>query len=271
MKKIVIIGSTGLLGSSVSKYFIHKENYEVWLTYKTPNLIKWEKSIYYNPVEDFSSIKEILECSDYAINCIGVINKHVKNNESNTIFLNSWFPHKLAEVCNQTKTKLIHITTDCVFSGKKGDYNEEDFHDSTDVYGKSKSIGEPKKCMVLRTSIIGRELHNYDSLIEWAISMKGKEVNGFLDHIWNGVTTQQYAKCCDKIISNELYEDNLFHIFSNKVTKNQLLHLFNKKWKLDLKIRDFFSTESIDRSLSTIKNLNKKLEIPSIEEQVKNL
>lgn len=267
---ILILGSTGLLGNAVSRYFVSNKNYSVILTYRNKELVYGDDYIFYDPIISFDRIKPIIESSDYVINCIGVINKNVCNNEENTIFLNSLFPHKLSKLCKELNSKLIHITTDCVYSGKKGNYVETDIHDSIDFYGRSKSVGEPKNCMVLRTSIIGRELHNYNSLVEWAISMRGKEVYGFLNHIWNGVTTQQYAKCCDKIISNELYEENIFHIFSDKVTKYKLLHLFNKKWNLDLKIKDYFSSRYIDRSLSTTKEMNEKLKIPSIEEQIEN-
>lgn len=271
MKHILILGSTGLLGNAVSKYFLQKKEYMVTLTYRTPGLVSEYNSIYYDPLISFEKIYSYVDYADYVINCIGVINKNVENNEENTVFLNSLFPHKLSKVCKKYNTKLLHITTDCVYSGKKGNYTENDIHDSLDFYGKSKSIGEAKNCMVLRTSIIGREVHNYSSLIEWAISMKDKEVNGFINHIWNGVTTKQYAECCNKIISDELYEENLFHIFSNKITKYDLLGLFDKKWNLNLNIKKFVSNDRVDRSISTIKNLNKKLNIPSIEEQIEEL
>lgn len=267
MKKIIILGSTGLLGNAVGKFFISKKKYETLLSYRNENVSYGKNKFYYDPLVNFNLLEEHLYNTDYVINCIGIIIPFISN-KTETIRLNSLFPHLLSDLCKSTKTRLIHITTDCVFSGKKGLYIEEDLHDTLDFYGKSKSIGEPDTCMTLRTSIVGREIHKKASLVEWAFSMYNKEVNGFDNHIWNGMTTQQYAKCCDKIISNELYKNELFHIFSDSISKYDLLHLFNIKWNLNLKINRFIEGEKIDKTLSTIKNLNKQLQIPTIENQI---
>ena len=271
MKQILVLGSTGLLGNAVGKYFNSRKQYKTTLTYRNKNVSYANNKFYYDAELNVDLLKDKLYDTDYVINCIGVIIPFIKNKKLGAIRLNSMFPHLLSELCKNTKTKLIHVTTDCVFSGKKGLYTEEDPHDCLDFYGKTKSIGEPENCMVLRTSIIGKEIHNYASLVEWAFSMRGQEVNGFDRHIWNGMTTDQYAKCCDYIISNNLYKEKLYHIFSNPITKYNLLKLFNVKWNLDLKINKFSQGDIMNKTLSTINNLNDKLNIPTIEEQVMGL
>jgi dTDP-4-dehydrorhamnose reductase len=158
-----------------------------------------------------------------------------------------------------------------VYSGRTGNYNESSTHDCLDAYGKSKSLGEPDNCMVLRTSIIGEEIHKKISLIEWAKSQKGKTVSGFTNHLWNGITTQQYAIICQKIIEQNLYSKELYHVFSNHITKYDLLKLFNKRFDLDLNIEKKESEEIIDRTLSSLKDLNTKLMIPSIQDQISSM
>ena len=126
--------------------------------------------------------------------------------------------------------------------------------------------------MILRTSIIGEEIHKNASLISWAKSQKGKEVNGFLNHFWNGVTTKQYALVCEKIIENNLYQEDLFHIHSKDiVSKYQMLEYFNEKYDLNLKIKPYITNPICDRSLSSIKELCSKLDIPTVKEQINNL
>ena len=126
--------------------------------------------------------------------------------------------------------------------------------------------------MILRTSIIGEEIHKNASLISWAKSQKGKSVNGFLNHFWNGITTKQYAIICEQIIENNLYEEDLFHIHSKDiVSKYQMLEYFNEKYDLNRKIKPYITNPICDRSLSSIKGLCSKLNIPTVKEQINNL
>jgi dTDP-4-dehydrorhamnose reductase len=145
-------------------------------------------------------------------------------------------------------------------------------HDALDDYGKSKSLGEcPESAMVLRTSIIGEEIHKDASLIAWAKSQKGKIVSGFSTHTWNGVTTNQYAKICDDIIQKEYYEHGLFHVFAkDDVTKLEMMHLFNKKFDLGLTIEEK-QPAKCDRTLRTEKDLNGKLCVPTVEQMINEM
>lgn len=264
-----------MLGNAVGSYLCKRFGEEnVWLTYR--NIETREKLGYgklgyvYDPLKDGYSafINDWPPSPDYVINCIGTIKPFMAKDPIASIRINSIFPRELANACEKVGSKLIHITTDCVYSGAKGNYTEDDPHDALDDYGKSKSLGEPSNCMVIRTSIIGEEIHKNASLLEWAKSQKGKTVNGFLNHLWNGITTTTYAKVVEKIIDNNLYQVGLSHVFSNTVNKYELLGLFNKSFNLDLTINATNAATPVDRTLSTKKTLCGALNVPSLAEQI---
>jgi dTDP-4-dehydrorhamnose reductase len=151
-------------------------------------------------------------------------------------------------------------------------YDEDSQHDALDEYGKSKSLGEPDNCMVLRTSIIGPEIGQGFSLLEWVRKQSGKEIGGFTNHLWNGITTLQYAKVCEQIIEEGWYESGLFHIHSPRLmNKLELVTLIAVKYKVDVDIGIQIAKESIDRTMSSKKDLCSRLEIPDITEQIEDL
>lgn len=209
----------------------------------------------------------------YIINCIGAIKPAFVGDLTQPIFTNAVFPRTLAKWCGQKGIKLIHITTDCVFSGAVGGYSEEDPHDPLDEYGKSKSLGEPSDCMVIRTSIIGPEWGgNKKSLVEWLLSKRGEEVTGFIDHYWNGLTTEALASAIFKIMREGLYENGTFHIYTNSVSKLKLLTLMNDEWGLNIKVNAARAPSGLcDRTMRTAKTLNEKLNIPDMKRMIKNL
>jgi len=261
--KIVVLGSTGLLGNAVGKYFLEQFGEDnVFLSFRSEKVSYGKNKFRFGA--QTSSLRSIPEC-DYIINCIGVIKPFIDKDLVVSIQVNSVFPRVLANHCAQVKSRLIHITTDCVFSGMHGFYTEESLHDCTDIYGKTKSLSEPNNCMVLRTSIIGEEIHKNASLISWVKSQKRKEVNGYTNHLWNGITTKQYAKVCEKIIKENLYEEDLFHVFSPRmVSKCTLVEMINKRFDLQIKVIPAMADQAIDRTLLSVKNLNSKLGIPSL-------
>ena len=177
---------------------------------------------------------------------------------------------------------MIHITTDCVYSGKDGSYTEGSLHDCTDVYGKTKSLGEPPNCSVIRTSIIGEEFGTSRSLIEWVKSQDGKTVNGYTDHWWNGMTCHQTAKVMEKIVRDNLYWESVRHIFTpNPISKCDLVKAISHVHQLDIKVDPVEAPEAVNRTLSTIvmnpatfKSFSSTFEIPNIviqlEEQRNN-
>ncbi len=262
--KVLVFGSSGMLGRYVSTY-LNNENFEV-------------VNIGRNQVDASETTKGNLHKfisnnttpGDVIINCMGVIKPVVEDRgEETTIRVNSIFPRMLADLCEQYKVKLIHPTTDCVYTGEKGNYSENDPYDVSDVYGMSKALGEPKNCTVIRTSIIGEEIGQSRSLIEWIKSNKGGEINGFEDHIWNGVTCLQFAKICQEIINENLFWQGIKHVHSNSVNKYELLNIVNDVYELGIKINKVKSAKSIDRSISSIYSL--PLPVPSLQVQIQEM
>jgi dTDP-4-dehydrorhamnose reductase len=250
MKRVAIIAPTGMLGSMV--YNVLQDSCELTLLYRsrdslaslnrayggvkkhTAIQIDFEK--YY---EKYIKSKELPSYDDglfsldvdIIINCSGIIKPYANQNPPLTFFINSALPQLLS---TQYEERLIQITTDCVYSGKEGaPYSEKSAHTPVDLYGLSKSLGEPeKKSLVIRTSIIGPEISHFVSLISWFSQQK--KASGFTNHLWNGVTTRQFALICKDIIENskKFPKRGLFHIFSNDISKYNLLLLLKKKYKL---------------------------------------
>ncbi len=208
---------------------------------------------------------------DGFINCAGITNRYSTKDPTSTFFINGALPHILSRRYGK---KMIHITTDCVFDGLQGaPYDENSPHNPNDLYGLSKSLGEPQNSsLVLRTSIIGPEITGYVSLIEWFKKQDGKTIQGFTNHFWNGVTTTQFGKICDEIFSNRhAYPANgLFHIFANSVSKYDMLMQFKEKYKLDVTIEPA-EPSPVDRRMSSVKDLCAKLKIPSFHDMLNDL
>lgn len=261
MNKILVTGSRGMLGYAVSEYFQQKK-------YDIVKLTRQDFDIGLEPHQNF---EKFLDGVDLVINCAGLIKPTIGNFPiEQALRVNSIFPRNLALMTKAKGIKCFHITTDCVYSGKKGNYNEMDLFDAEDLYGMTKNAGENKDCMVIRTSIIGEEKDNSRSLFEWARSMAGREVNGFTNHLWNGVTTVYLAEILEKIIISGFYKEGLYHIHSpNSVNKYELLNIFNDVYKFKYsKINPIEAKDSVDRTLSSIYDLTKEVCTKKIEEQV---
>lgn len=269
--KVAVLGSTGMLGFAVGRYFLSSLGEDaVFLSFRNPDLAYGKNQFYYRPLLLSAPCPALPSDVDYVINCIGIIKPHMRAGRDSAVFLNAIFPRRLADMCEAAGAKLIHITTDCVFSGKSGSYTEESLHDCTDAYGKSKSLGEPDNCMVLRTSIIGPELHSGVSLVEWLRSQSGGSVKGFTNHLWNGVTTWQYADICLQIIRKSLFECGTYHLVSETVTKFDLLKLLDKIFGFGVRIEPSAEGPAVDRTLDTVKGLSASLEIADLEAQIKD-
>lgn len=195
-----------------------------------------------------------LKQDDVIINCIGIINKLVENEGViSTIKVNSIFPNLLERLCDIRQFRFIHISTDCVYKGDKGHYSESDLHDATDIYGKTKSLGEPMDCTVIRTSIIGEEKSNYKrSLLEWVKSNAGKTIDGYINHKWNGVTCLRLAQGIAGIIEEKKYWKGVKHVFGNTVNKYELCCMINDIYKLNIQIK-MKDTDLCDRTLRSIR------------------
>lgn len=208
--------------------------------------------------------------ADFVINAIGITIPFSLKDPAMTFFINSAMPHILSRVWGE---KMIHITTDCSFNGKEGfPYDENSPKTPVDIYGLSKSLGEPENCLTLRTSIIGRELESFTGLLDWFLQQGGRELTGFSEHYWNGITTKQFGKICDKIMENrnEFPKTGIYHVFSNTVSKYEMLLEFEKKYKIGCAIKAN-GENKLNRTLSTVKNLNVKLNIPSFGQMIDEL
>jgi len=266
MTKIAVIGSSGMLGSYVSKYF-ESVGVEV-LNFNRDNfdILKQDSLSLFKLV---SNLKD--EEVSVIVNCAGLINTRMYEFETDEILqINSIFPKKLSRECDELGVRMVHITTDCVFAGKRGKYIEFDEHDALDLYGRTKSLGEPKDCIGIRTSIIG-ESKNGRSLVEWVKKNKDNKINGYLSHFWNGITCLELAKCIEKMINNNLWWRGVSHIHSPKdYSKYDLLKLINDIYELNIEI---------DPIVSTCKNMTlrsslypcRQLMISELPEQIKEM
>lgn len=279
---VLVLGCTGLLGSTVFREFAMDDRYVTCGTYRNHDLVEKSDSPHYRFDVLNDDVFELPTKADYIINCIGLIKPYLKDNyhEYRALRVNSIFPHELSYFAKKIDARVIHVTSDCVFSGtagwpsrwSPGMYTENDTPDMIDLYGRTKSLGEPSNCMVLRTSIIGPETHSHVSLMDWVRGNDGGTINGYINHIWNGVTTKQYANICKEIIQGDMYREELYHVFSpDTVSKYHLAKMIANKFKLHIEIKEYETPISIDRTLATVKDLNDQLDIPYLCDQLATL
>ena len=223
-------------------------------------------------LEDFEameSLEKLYGTPTHVVNAIGVVKPRIDETNTKSVLHaiqgNAVFPRNLGTYCESNAVHLIQIATDCVYSGEKGDYLETDLHDPTDVYGKTKSLGEfSSDCMTLvRCSIIGRENENKYSLVEWVNSQSlDASINGFMNHNWNGVTTKVFGMIVTGIIQNNLDPVGKFHLIpKDKVSKYELVQLIKSELgRNDIMVNQFKAGVVIDRTLSTVlADLNNKI------------
>ena len=188
------------------------------------------------------------------INCIGII-KQIEEAKDPiiSITLNSLFPHQLAELCSQTNTRMFHMGTDCVFSGRTGNYTEDDISDAEDLYGRTKFLGEVNRegCLTIRTSIFGRDFSKQSALLEWFLSNRGGTINGYTKAIYTGFPTQILAGIMGDIIEDYPDLSGVYQIASDPISKYDLLSKINLALDLNIKINPddtFFCDRSLDSS-----------------------
>lgn len=271
IKKVLIIGSKGMAGHMIKEYLTQKR-YDVYGTFREKEEKNLEVNEFYLDAFDKEKLEEILKKvkPDFVINCIGILNQFAENNPDIAIYVNGYFPHYLDRLSEKYGYKLIHITTDCVFSGKKGNYTEDDFRDADSYYGRSKAIGEVNnnRTLTFRTSIIGPDI-NKDGigLFNWFMKQKGR-IKGYSNVFWSGVTTLELAKAIEASFSQNI--SGLIHLVNNeKIPKYDLLKLFSKYMNKDIEIEkyeDYFSDKSLIR---TKEDFNYK--VPEYEKMIEEL
>jgi len=267
-KRVLILGSTGMLGHQVVNYFLKFDDYDVIDIAFRSNLR--EETIVLDVTDKAVFEKVVTELNpDFIVNCIGVL-IYESNNVENAIYLNAYLPHQLKKISRNIDAKLIHISTDCVFSGDKGGYIESDVKDGKGIYSQTKILGEIEddSNVTLRTSIVGPELkENGKGLFHWFMNQQGS-ISGFTRVIWSGVTTIELAKAIKWSIDNDI--TGLYHVTNNSsISKYNLLQLFKKYTKKDVKIKSIDGS-GIDKSFIDTK-LIMNYHIPSYEVMIKEM
>jgi dTDP-4-dehydrorhamnose reductase len=282
--KIIILGGDGMLGHKMFQV-VSKRFDEVFCTLhgNIDDAVHRKISLFQKGkvIENFDAMKihqvgNILSDlrPDYIINCIGIIKQRSEAKDAIlSITINSLLPYNLAKVCETWGGRLIHFSTDCVFSGKKGAYLEEDISDAEDLYGRTKFLGEvaAENSLVLRTSIIGRELRHFQSLLEWFLSQNHLKVYGFKRAWYSGVTTNYLAELVADIMVNFPQLTGLFQVASQTISKFDLLCLLRRAYNLDIEIQPE-ENFSCDRSMKGDKFLQATgIQCPSWPELVARL
>lgn len=268
--KILVLGSTGMAGHMITAYLSAKG-------YQVQTAGRSDRNDWYLDVCDTASINNLFSQSDqfdYVINCIGLLVKASEDRPDLAARINAWFPQYLAYLLRESRGKLIHISTDCVFSGSKGQYLEHDPKDEQNFYGRSKSCGEVinNKDITLRTSIIGPELINHIGLFDWFRFHSSDIIQGYTNAFWNGMTTLQFAKCIDTFISTKANATGVYHLVNNhnNISKYYLLTLINKIFKCGKTIVPHALSHKIDKTLvDTRKSV--QWQIPDYDTQLTEL
>ena len=257
--KVLVIGASGMIGSTVLRVLIEKKDWQVFGTIRDESVKRFfpaavgERMIAEIDVEHCDALVKVLDQlrPDVVVNCAG-LTKHKPEAEDPlvSIPINTLMPHRLARMCKLVGARLIHVSTDCVFSGEKGGYVEGDFADARDVYGKSKVLGEVDypHTLTLRTSTIGHELKSTYGLLDWFLS-QDVQCKGFARAIFSGLPTVVFAQVIRDVVIPHPELTGLYHVAAKPINKFELLKLIADVYgkKIDIVRDDKFV---IDRSLN---------------------
>ncbi|TXD51444.1 SDR family oxidoreductase [Polaribacter sp. IC063] len=249
MKKVLVIGCNGMAGHVVKRYLESNNSYDVWGIARG---VKTENNLINLDVSSTKELENILKVGNFevVINCIGLLNKTAEDNPELAVWFNSYFPQLLASLGEKYQFKLIHISTDCVFSGKEGGYKENSFKNGIGFYAQSKALGEVvnTKDLTFRTSIIGPELKESGiGLFHWFMNQTN-EIFGYKEAYWSGVTTIELAKGIQEAIQQNL--TGLYHFVNNsKICKYDLVNEFNAVFRNDKVTIIPKSDYKVDKSL----------------------
>lgn len=258
-----------MLGHQVYFYFKKDKNYEIFdVSYRT----KLHDNTIILDIKNKSKLEDTIKNinPDYIVNCIGILINGSESNNENAVFINAYLPHYLKLIASEIDAKLIQISTDCVFSGEKGEYIEIDEKDGRDLYSKTKALGEinDNVNLTIRTSIIGPELKpNGEGLFHWFMKQTNK-INGYQKAIWSGVTTLELSKAIKWAIEENI--TGLYHITNEKsINKYELLNLLKKEVGKNIEIIPV-SGKAINKSLIDSRNLI-NYDIPDYYIMIKNM
>ena len=256
--KVLILGGSGMLGHKLSQVLAGR--FDTWATFRgsfaandSSAMIDPRRILCGVSAENFESVVNALTViePDAVVNCIGIVKQdEAAKDRYQTIAINSLFPHQLAQACASLNIRLIHLSTDCVFNGRRGNYKEEDPSDAEDVYGRTKWLGELDydHCLTIRTSMIGRELRGCHGLIEWFLSQRGKKVRGFKRAIFSGFTTLALSELIGNVIADSGGLHGVWHVAADPISKFDLLSMVKQSLNVDIEIEPD-ETFVCDRSL----------------------
>ena len=256
--RLLILGGDGMLGHQLLRHFGGRYDVRVTLrlgpeVYSRYGLFDREKAFFGVDARREDSISHVIEQfrPDAVVNVIGIVKQRAEAKEViPSLEINSLLPHRLALLCRTVGARLIHFSTDCVFSGRRGNYRETDQPDAEDLYGRSKLLGEVSEshCLTLRTSMIGPELSRKTGLLEWFLSQRGKTVKGFTKAIFSGFPTSELAHIVELVLMKVPAIQGLYHVAAEPISKYELLTLIRDRLRLPITIeRDV--TFDCDRSL----------------------
>ena len=277
--RVCILGAGGMLGHMLVR--VLSETHDVYGTSKqgwseTAGLARFLVKERWIGGVDAKDITTLSKCFaehqfDAVINCIGVVKQRVdRTTDDEMIEINAQFPHKLLSICNAHGSRLIHISTDCVFSGKNGDYVETDTPDPVDIYGSSKLAGEIVDAhnLTIRTSHVGRELTNFTSLFEWILKNRGNQVVGYSNAIYSGLTTFSLSVVINSLLTVGSSISGLVHVASNPLNKYQLITELNNRLGLGIDVK-IDQSVTINRSLRPSDQLKQlAIKIPSWDQML---
>jgi dTDP-4-dehydrorhamnose reductase len=260
--RVIVLGAAGMLGHKLLQRL--RSDYEIAGTIRAPAPdatlgrvlagIKLYPSVQAN---DLFSIERAIDDweAQVVLNCIGIIKQtRAANDPLTSIAINSLFPHQLARLTAARGAKLIHFSTDCVFSGNRGNYSDVDVPDPVDLYGRSKLLGEvvTPKALTLRTSVVGRELRGHLGLIDWFLSQRGRRVNGYVHALYSGLTTIAAADLVAWLIRAHPRLEGLWQVSGDPISKFDLLGIVNRVYGLDIEIAPD-ATFRCDRRLDSMR------------------
>ena len=268
MKRILILGSAGMAGHVVKKRLSDSGKYIIGDLARTTAASEFTYNV---DVTDLNALDHAISAfnPDMIINCIGVLNRDAEENPDKAVLLNSFLPHHLARKATTAGGRLIHISTDCVFSGEKGNYNDTDAKDGIGFYAQSKALGEVTygAHLTIRTSIVGPEMKTTGiGLLHWFLRNEAKEIKGYTHAYWGGITTIQLAIAIEHAIEQPV--SGLIHLTNGiRISKYQLVSIFKDVFQKDVLIKPDDSYK-VDKSLAP--SINTKLlgNVPSYEEMV---
>lgn len=259
--RVLVLGVTGMLGHAVFKAFAGDPHHEAWGTLRDASARRFFDAVNHPHLvagvdaldHDAMTAVMIRVRPEIVINCVGLVKQLAAANDPLLALpINAILPHKLARLCALVGARLIHMSTDCVFSGRKGGYCETDVSDAEDVYGKSKFIGELRdvpNAITLRSSIIGHELNSSKGLLEWFLSQRD-QVNGYANAVFSGLPAVELARAMRDFIVPHTKLSGLYHVSATPIVKLELLKLIANVYGKDIDIVPD-SRMAVDRSLNS--------------------